>query len=74
MVTLTVRVNEVLSRKVLLPLANEVWGKIMFLLACVILFTWGVGGLGLCPMGCLCQVKEWAVRIILECILVKDFK
>ena len=41
MVTLTLRVNEALSRKVLLPLANEVWGKIMFLLACVILFTGG---------------------------------
>ena len=39
------------SWNLLLPPANEVWGKVIFLLACVILFTGGslFRGRGLCP-------------------------
>ena len=67
----------------LLPPANEVWGKVMFLHPYVILLmgSWGLclGG-GLCPGGSLSGVslstspppygKERAVRILLKCILV----
>ena len=71
---------------VLLPPANEVWGKVMFLHLCVILFTGGVcirgasaskGGVciqdGFCPP---CQILHYtvierAVRILLECILIE---
>ena len=87
----------------LLPPANEVWGKVMFLHLSVILFTGGGGSaplhagihspgrdttlgrhpLGRNPLGQTsplgrhsssqileATVNKWAVRILLECILV----
>ena len=41
----------------LLPPANEVWGKIIFLHLSVILFTWGGGGEG---GGCLVPGGVWS--------------
>ena len=77
------------TTKILLPPANEVWGKVIFSQASVILYTVegslsGGGGLsrgvyvwrdlsreGLCPRGYSkgVSVSEWAVCILLECIL-----
>ena len=61
----------------LLPQVNEVWGKVMFLHLCVILFTGrGISVQGVSVQGGLCQGdsppygKVWAVRILLECFLV----
>ena len=55
----------------LLPPAEEVWGKVMFLLVSVILFT-GEGGLptetGMGWTGPL-KPEKWAVHILLECFL-----
>ena len=59
--------------KYLLPPANEVCGKVMFLQVSVILFT---GGGVPSPGGCLLEAPLprrlllRAVRILLECILV----
>ena len=69
-----------------LPPANEVWGKVMYLLPIVILSTAGGGGGSLLGVGGLTHTdssldrdppdrdalycKEWAIRILLECILV----
>ena len=51
----------------LLPPANEVWGKVIFLHLFVILFTggvWSQGGAcswgGLIPEGCLLQGRPWS--------------
>ena len=69
----------------ILPPANEVWGTVMFLHLCVILFGGWLpsmqhgshdegglhpGGLGR-PLDALRdKVNKWVVRILLECILV----
>ena len=60
----------------LLPLANEVWGKVIFLHLSVILFT-GRGVPGQVHPPARYKVhppgdtgNKWAVRILLECILV----
>ena len=62
-----------------LPLANEVWGKVMFLHLSVILFREGgvciLGeGVGQTPSWILSDtVNERAVRILLEYILVVKY-
>ena len=67
--------------KTLLPPANEVWDKVIFLYLCVILFTAGSASRGCVWRGGICipggypqilrnTVKEQVVHIILECILV----
>ena len=66
--------------------ANEVWGKVMFLHLCVILFTVGGGGAGVSASREVCiegggwadtphrilrdTVNERAVRILLKCNIV----
>ena len=64
----------------LLPRANEVWGKVMFLHLCVILFggvsipaciTGDMTGGSLSREGDPPYGNERAVRFLLECILVK---
>ena len=45
-----INIQMVIRETRLLPPANEVWGKVMFLLACVILFT----GEGVFPWGGIC--------------------
>ena len=57
----------------LLPPANEVWGKVIFSQASVILFTEGGVRDMHAPQQILWDVvNERAVRILLECILVFD--
>ena len=64
--------------RLFLPSANEVWGKVIFLHLSVILFTEGSGpgGVGLVPGGAWYRppgwLLLWAVRILLECILVRS--
>ena len=53
----------------LLPPANEVWGKVIFLHLSVIVFTGGVPGQVHPRLGD--TGNKRAVRILLECILVK---
>ena len=68
----------------LLQPANKVWGKVIFLHLFVILFTGGVwypnmpSSRGVCSWGGAWwrpprQLLLWAVRILLECILVFHF-
>ena len=67
----------------LLPPANEVWSKVIFLHLFVILFTggraWLLGGYAWLLGGSAWDmtkygdtINEQAVRILLECILVND--
>ena len=80
--------TQIFVTRILLRPANEVWSKVMFSQASVILSTWGesVSRRGLHPEGrseswgragqtpspriLQNMVKEQAVRILLECILV----
>ena len=56
----------------LLPPANEVWGKVIFLHLSVILFTGGGGVLRGSAWSRPPRLLLRAVRILLECILVKN--